>query len=412
MNSMKFTLALIGSLCFQLTNAQTVDWTKKANPVLNQINSVAFSSNGQKVLSGTNCHPASIRIFDVTSGTMNWDYTVGSSYMCIMGVTFSSNTNYIAAIEEFGNIFIFDNTGALPVIIDTINTGTSYGFSTAISPANDKVAVGCSNGKMKIYNIPSGALAYDINAHPSWVTTVAYSPNGNYIVTGGNDDKVKIWSNAGTLLHTCTGHTGDITSVKVTPDNNFVISSSKDDKIKIWNISNGTLVKTINGHTKDVNGIDISPDGTKIVSASSDSTCKIWDFLTGNLHSTFGVTDSGAVISVAWSPNGDKIITGNIKSDAVLWSVPTTLSLNQTVLNDNFLIFPNPTQNTLNIELPFEPIIYQINIYNEFGQLEKMYSNIKTRTVIIDTDGLSNGVYFIEVQTHTHKLLNKFIINK
>ena len=130
MNSMKFTLALIGSLCFQLTNAQTVDWTKKANPVLNQINSVAFSSNGQKVLSGTNCHPASIRIFDVTSGTMNWDYTVGSSYMCIMGVTFSSNTNYIAAIEEFGNIFIFDNTGALPVIIDTINTGTSYGFST------------------------------------------------------------------------------------------------------------------------------------------------------------------------------------------------------------------------------------------------------------------------------------------
>ena len=285
-------------------------------------------------------------------------------------------------------------------------------FSTAISPANDKVAVGCSNGKMKIYNIPSGALAYDINAHPSWVTTVAYSPNGNYIVTGGNDDKVKIWSNAGTLLHTCTGHTGDITSVKVTPDNNFVISSSKDDKIKIWNISNGTLVKTINGHTNDVNGIDISPDGTKIVSASSDSTCKIWDFLTGNLHSTFGVTDSGAVISVAWSPNGDKIITGNIKSDAVLWSVPTTLSLNQTVLNDNFLIFPNPTQNTLNIELPFEPIIYQINIYNEFGQLEKMYSNIKTRTVIIDTDGLSNGVYFIEVQTHTHKLLNKFIINK
>ena len=412
MNSMKFTLALIGSLCFQLTNAQTVDWTKKANPVLNQINSVAFSSNGQKVLSGTNCHPASIRIFDVTSGTMNWDYTVGSSYMCIMGVTFSSNTNYIAAIEEFGNIFIFDNTGALPVIIDTINTGTSYGFSTAISPANDKVAVGCSNGKMKIYNIPSGALAYDINAHPSWVTTVAYSPNGNYIVTGGNDDKVKIWSNAGTLLHTCTGHTGDITSVKVTPDNNFVISSSKDDKIKIWNISNGTLVKTINGHTNDVNGIDISPDGTKIVSASSDSTCKIWDFLTGNLHSTFGVTDSGAVISVAWSPNGDKIITGNIKSDAVLWSVPTTLSLNQTVLNDNFLIFPNPTQNQLNFELQSDPKNAQFIVYNELGQLQKIYSKISTRNISFDISELSEGQYYGVFVDGNNRIASKFIVTK
>ncbi len=412
MNNFKFILTLLSANCFQLANAQTVDWTKKANPALNQINSVAFSSSGQKVLSGTNCHPASIRIFDVSSGTMNWDYTVGSSFMCIMGVTFSSNTNYIAAIEEFGNIFIFDNSGASPVIIDTINTGTSYGFSTAISPSNDKVAVGCSNGKMKIYNIPSGTLVYDINAHPSWVTCVAYSPNGNNIVTGGNDDKVKIWSNTGTLLYTCIGHTGDITSVKVTPDNNFVVSSSKDDKIKIWNISTGALVKTISGHKNDVNGIDISPDGSKIVSASSDSTCKIWNFNTGSLITTFAVADSGAVISVAWSPSGDKIATGNIISDVVLWNIPATLSICETKLDNNFLIFPNPTQNSLNLTLPFEPLNAQINIYNALGRLEKMYSNINTKTLNIDTESLPDGTYFIEIQNQNNKLLNKFIVKK
>lgn len=238
----KITSTLMSVLLCSAIQAQTIDWSMKGNPDNLQVNGVAFRADGLKVLSGTNCHPASIRMFDVASSNLDWDHNVGMTYMCIMGVTFSSNTNYIAAIVEFGNIFIFDNTGISPVIIDTINTGTSYGFSTAISPSNDKVAVGCSNGKLKIYNIPSGTLASDINAHPSWVTTVAYSPDGTKIITGGNDDKVKIWSNSGTLLFTCTGHIGDITNVKVTPDNNFVVSSSKDDKIKNleycnWNIS-------------------------------------------------------------------------------------------------------------------------------------------------------------------------------
>lgn len=375
-------------------HAQTIDWSKKGNPLKLQVNGVAFRADGKKVLSGTNCHPASIRMFDVSSSNLDWDYNVGMTYMCIMGVTFSSNSKYIAAIEEFGNIFIFDNTGTSPVIIDTINTGTSYGFSTAISPANDKVAVGCSNGKMKIYNLPGGTFAAEINAHPVWVTAVAFSPDGLKIVTGGNDDKVKIWNDAGTLLFTCDGHTGDITDVTVTPDNKYVVSSSKDDKIKIWDISTGELVRTIVGHTDDVNGIDISPDGRKIVSASSEGTCKIWQLNTGGLITTFGVADSGAVNSVAWSPNGDKIVTGNALSDVVLWSIPSTLYFKEIKSTGHLTIHPNPARNQLNIQLPFEPKKGQFRIYNNFGQLEEVLSDITDRSFSFEITTLSSGQYF------------------
>lgn len=384
----------------------------KANPLFNSVNGVAFRSDGQKVISGTNCHPASIRMFDVTTGNLNWDFTVGNSYMCIMGVTFSSNSNYIAAIEEFGNIFIFDNTGAIPVIIDTITTGTSYGFSISISPGNDKIVVGCSNGKMKIFNIPGGSLAYDIDAHPSWVTTVSYSPDGSKIVTGGNDNKVKIWSNEGTILFTCTGHTDDITSVKVTPDNNFAVSSSKDNKIKIWNISTGALVRTLTGHSNDVNGIDISPEGSKIVSASSDSTCKIWAFNTGDLIATLSVSDSGAVNAVAWSSNGDRIVTGNVRSDIVLWSVPPTLNIGEVTVSDHFRVSPNPAQNQLNVELPSVSEDAQIFIYNETGQLEKIYSATFGQNQSIDINDLSNGLFFCVFEDDGLRLVSKFIVKK
>lgn len=405
----QITLMLLTILVCNAIKAQTIDWSMKANPLNLPINAVSFRADGQKVLSGTNCHPASIRMFDVPTGTLNWDHNVGMTYMCIMGVTFSSNSNYIAAIEEFGNIFIFDNTGVSPVIIDTINTGTSYGFSTAISPSNDKVAVGCSNGKLKIYNIPSGTLSNDINAHPSWVTTVAYSLDGTKIVTGGNDDKVKIWSSTGTLLFTCTGHTGDITNVKITPDNNFVVSSSKDDKIKIWNISTGTLVQTISGHTYDVNGIDISPDGTKIVSASSDSTCKIWNFNTGNLLSTFGVADSGVINTVAWSPNGDKIVTGNGLSDVVLWSIPTTLGINNFSKGNEFYLtlFPNPSSEQVSFNLPINLGVEKVVITDINGKVVFSSNEIKNT---IPIGNLQSGIYYLSIQsTNNKKAIQSFI---
>jgi WD40 repeat protein len=395
-----------------ISKAQTIDWSMKGNPLNLTVNGVAFRADGQKVVSGTNCHPASIRMFDVASSNLDWDHNVGMTYMCIMGVTFSSNSNYIAAIEEFGNIFIFDNTGVTPVITDTINTGTSYGFSSAISPTNDKVAVGCSNGKLKIYNLPGGSLSNDINAHPSWVTTVCYSPDGSKIITGGNDDKVKIWSNTGSLLFTCSSHTGDVTNVKVTPDNNFVISSSKDDKIKIWNIATGALVQTIAGHTSDVNGIDISPDGSKIVSASSDSTCKIWNFNTGGLITTFAVADSGSVNTVAWSPNGDKIVTGNILSDVVLWSIPATLNISETVVSDYLNIYPNPTHQQLNFELQSDPKNAQFIIYNELGQLQKIFSKISIRNISFDISELSEGQYYGVFVDGNNRIASKFIVTK
>lgn len=401
-------LCICLSLAVVFANAQTIDWTMKANPLNLSINSVAFRADGQQVLSGTDCHPASIRIFEVASGAMSWDYSVGNNYMCIMGVTFSSNTNYIAAIEEFGNVFLFDNTSTPPALASTINTGTSYGFSTAIAPTNDKVAVGCSNGKLKVYNIPNGTIANDINAHPSWVTTVAYSPNSSFIVTGGNDNKVKIWNTSGTLIATCIGHIGQITNVKVSPDNNFVISTSKDKTIKIWNISNGSLVQTLTGHTDGVNGLDISPDGTKIVSASSDNTCKIWNFATGTLLSTFGSPDSASINTVAWSPNGDKIITGNAFSDVTLWDISAIVASDNSWAVNPITIYPNPAQNTVTIEIPTKMQNAIVHIYNSLGQLQVETTGYLAKN--LDISHLSKGIYSLKIQTEEGLFTDRLVV--
>lgn len=312
-----FVLSII--LCTVL-KSQIPIWSKKANPSKLTLNSIAFRADGRKILTGTNCHPAFIRVFD-TSSTLDWNYQLGNSFMCIMGVTFSSNGNYIAAIEEFGNILIFDNSGATPIIMDTIATGTSYGFSTAISSDNSKLAVGCSNGKLLLYDLTTRTLLKTISAHPNWVTSVAFSHSNSFLISGGDDNLVKTWDLSGNQLKTFTGHLDDITGVRVSNQDSFIVSSSKDKLIKIWNVQSGTLVRTLSGHTSSVNGIDFSPDGKELVSVSSDSTARIWDFTTGLTLKTFGIKDSGALQSVAWSPLGNHIATGSDISDLVLWNV-------------------------------------------------------------------------------------------
>jgi WD40 repeat protein len=406
----KLIILFIATILAQQAFTQSLKWNKKANPANNTINSIAFSSNGNQVLSGTNCHPASIRIFNATNGNLDWDFTVGSNFLFIMGVAFSSNSKYLAAIEEFGNIFIFDNSGNTPVFVDTIQTGTSYGFATAISPDNTQVAVACSNGKLKTYKLSDGTLLQDINAHTNWVTTLAFSQDGSKIITGSDDDKIKIWDLNGNLLFTCLGHTNSITQVKVTPNNQWLVSSSKDNKIKIWDVNNGTLVRTITGHIDDVNGIDISPDGTKIVSGSVDKTCKIWDIYSGKLLSTFSIQDSGSVTAVAWSPKGNEIASGNAISDLMYWHVPAVLGLENLPKTDfNISIFPNPTTDILQITGAQKLDIKTIEIIDQQGRIVYRTNN-NISTVLVSN--LKNGLYTLFIETNNNlKSYSKFIKN-
>jgi WD40 repeat protein len=400
---------VISFLFFGLSNlqSQTIIWSKKSNSLPLSTYGVAFSANGEKVLSGSECHPAAIRMFDVATGNMDWNYNVGSSFMCIQGVKFSSNGSYIASVEELGNILIFDNTGATPVILDTIDTGTSYAFSADFSPANDKIVIGCSNGKLKIYNLPSGTPAASITAHSSYVFSASYSPDGMMIATGGSDKKVKIWSVTGTLLFTCLGHGDGVNSVKFSPDNAFLISCSSDGEVKIWNTTNGSLVKTIVAHTNEIKQVDISPDGNMIVTASADQTCKIWNINTGDSITTFGKPNGGVAWSANWSPNGNQIVTGTSNGDVILWDVSSLSGTDELDKSVVLEVFPNPASDKISIHLSSEVLVQDIEITDAVGKVVRKM-NTSDRNLSILT--LESGVYFLKITTASGQIAARCFI--
>ncbi|HEY5434886.1 MAG TPA: hypothetical protein VIK13_06610, partial [Candidatus Limnocylindrales bacterium] len=88
---------------------------------------------------------------------------------------------------------------------------------------------------------------------------------------------VRIWELAsGTCVRTLQGHTDWVSAVAVSPDGHWVVSGSRDGTVRIWELASGTCVRTLEGGTGWVNAVAVSPDGRWVVSGGNDHTLRIW----------------------------------------------------------------------------------------------------------------------------------------
>ena len=78
---------------------------------------------------------------------------------------------------------------------------------------------------------------------------MAFSPDGQSVVSGSDDKTVRLWSvESGELLQTMEGHTSPVMSVSFSPDGQSVVSGSKDKTVRLWSVESDELLRTMEGH--------------------------------------------------------------------------------------------------------------------------------------------------------------------
>ena len=125
-------------------------------------------------------------------------------------------------------------------------------------------------------------------------------------------------------VHTVYSHGGSVETVAYSPVNSSLIASAGgDNSVKLWDLAND-VVTTLGSHNNKVNSIAFSPDGKRLVSGSDDSYLKLWDVqakrhLTTLTHSTDRFRSQ--IKAVAFSPDGQKIATAGIH--VKIWDIYT-----------------------------------------------------------------------------------------
>jgi WD40 repeat protein/tRNA A-37 threonylcarbamoyl transferase component Bud32/Flp pilus assembly protein TadD len=207
----------------------------------------------------------------------------------------------------------------------TINGNQGLVLSVAVSPDGKYIASGGSSKPIKIWNASTGAELMTLRGHNKGVSTISFSPDGRRIVSGGGMDKtVKIWEWAtGTELRTLQ-HVQHEESLftrvesRLSPDGKYIASSGWDNKIRVWDAETGEELAVLQAGGEVRGAIAFSPNGKQIVSGNMDKVVRVWDWTSGDEPMILR-GHKRVVLAVAFSPDGKRVLSGGYDGTIKIW---------------------------------------------------------------------------------------------
>ncbi|HAV76227.1 MAG TPA: hypothetical protein DCX53_02625 [Anaerolineae bacterium] len=308
-----------------------------------------------------------VRIWDSVSGNQMLEIPLKANGSAI---SFNENASRIVAADENGNVSIWDistltsrigyieftefvrearftpsgqylivnaddyNVWKIPAeLTRKINDGTegevilttkSLTYDTAISPDSNWVAVveldteDAQKNQATLVSI-DGRTQYPLE-HGGEVTAVAFTNDGQLVITSGVDGLIWFWDVATGSKQYSLNNSEPVYSIAVNPAGSMLLAGSHD-KITIWNIYTKAQVSELQ-QTGDINAIAINSIGNLVATGSHERTIALWNVVDGTFTRYKSLLQlNSEPRALAFSPDSKWLAGGGFGGFAYLWDV-------------------------------------------------------------------------------------------
>lgn len=212
-------------------------------------------------------------------------------------------------------------------------SSVAFGVSVNEDGEKYRLAAGMLDGRIHVLDGTTFAHdGPAFAAHPGFVQKLAFSPGGTRIVSGGSDNSVRVW-NAAThqsIGDPLLGHHGAVSSVAFDPEGTRIISGAQDGSVRIWDAitalpipaDQGAEVRSV-AFRPAVPAAD-SPDDGQIATGGTDSTVKLWHPVTGAPMGQLGYPTEDlqdSINALAYRPDGKRLVTGSRLGYLEIWDL-------------------------------------------------------------------------------------------
>jgi WD40 repeat protein len=209
--------------------------------------------------------------------------------------------------------------------------------AVAVAADGRTVLSGSFDKSVRLWDLDTGQELTRYDGHTAPVLAVALSADGRRALSGGLDQTVRLWDvGAGRELRRFGQFRSGVTAVAFAPDGTRFAAACgfqkvthtlknepdqpplanmewrrpnfRDCSVTVWETETGRRVFSLAGHGDEVTSVAFTPDGKRLVSGSFDKTASLWDLETGKEIRRFR-GHKGEVFGVAVSPDGKRLLT-------------------------------------------------------------------------------------------------------
>jgi len=185
------------------------------------------------------------------------------------------------------------------------------------------IAAACIGGPIHLLHGSTGITLRILEGHRVGTQSISWSHDGRFLASGGQDGKVRIWNpNSDAPVHVLDAGSSWVEQVAFAPDS-YLLAAAAGRNLKLWN-AQGELVQTYAPHPSTISDIQWQRQGLFLTSGCYG---QLATFTPKTPEPVKQFRWKGSILTVAWSPDGDYVATGNQDASVHFWYRKTAKDL-------------------------------------------------------------------------------------